>query len=263
MTTGATKGTSPPSTLCLEGESGTTWRLNEGVSIALIDRRPLSRQCLEQWLQDASPDLHVVSVGTPGDLLDISASLGDPQIIVFSIGAASVGDREVIPKMNFLRCYMSRIPLVVLSDKDDIEDIVEAMGHGARGYIPTSLEPSEAAAALQYVAAGGTFVPASAMIEFAQARQQGSHHGLSDEEGRPFESLTPRESEVLARLRQGKPNKVIAHELKISIGTVKVFVRRILAKLHVSNRAQVASLVRQQPTMPEISTHVREKTGLL
>ena len=42
-----------------------------------------------------------------------------------------------------------------------------------RGYIPTSLEPSEAAAALQCVAAGGTFVPASAVIKFAQDRQNG------------------------------------------------------------------------------------------
>jgi DNA-binding NarL/FixJ family response regulator len=244
MTSGATDGTSPPSNLGVECEPGPSRRAGGGVSIVLIDRRPLTRQCLGQWLQDGSPDLHVVSVGSPGDLLDISASLGDPNIIIFSIGGASVEDREVTTKMTLLRCYMSRIPVVILSDRDDIEDMVEAMGHGVRGYIPTSLEPSEAAAALQYVAAGGTFVPASAMIEFAQARQKGSHRGSSDQEERPFERLTPRESEVLARLRQGKPNKVIAYELKISEGTVKVFVRRILAKLHASNRTEVASLLR-------------------
>jgi DNA-binding NarL/FixJ family response regulator len=261
MTTGAIDGTSPPSNLGVKCEPGPSRRAGGGLSIVLIDRRPLTRQCLGQWLQDASPDLHVVSVGTPGDLLDISASLGDPHIIIFSIGGASVEDREVIAKMTLLRCYMRRIPLVVLSDRDDIEDIVEAMGHGVRGYIPTSLEPSEAAAALQCVAAGGTFVPASAMIEFAQARQQGSHRG-SDQEERRFERLTPRESEVLARLRQGKPNKVIAYELKISEGTVKVFVRRILAKLHASNRTEVASLLRQQPATPETGRPVGERTLL-
>ena len=56
--------------------------------------------------------------------------------------------------------------------------------------------------------------------------------------------LTPRESEVLARLRQGKPNKIIAHELEITENTVKVFVRRILMKLGASNRTAVASLTR-------------------
>jgi DNA-binding NarL/FixJ family response regulator len=262
MMTGATDGTSPLSTLGAERESGPSWQAGRGVSIVLIDRRPLTRQCLGQWLQDGSPDLHVVSVGSPGDLLDIAASLGDPHIIIFSVGSASVGDCEVVGKITLLRCHMSRIPLVVLSDRDDIDDIVEAMGHGARGYIPTSLEPSEAAAALQYVAAGGTFVPASPMIKFAQARQQESRWAR-DVDKRPFESLTPRESEVFARLRQGKPNKVIAHELKISEGTVKVFVRRILTKLHASNRTEVASLVRQQPTIPEISRHVGYGTGPL
>jgi DNA-binding NarL/FixJ family response regulator len=56
--------------------------------------------------------------------------------------------------------------------------------------------------------------------------------------------LTPRESEVLACPRQGKPNKVIAHELAISESTVKVFVHRILLKLHASNRTEIAVLRR-------------------
>ncbi|MGC1954855.1 MAG: response regulator transcription factor, partial [Gammaproteobacteria bacterium] len=61
-----------------------------------------------------------------------------------------------------------------------------------------------------------------------------------------FQRLTPREGEVLARLRQGKPNKIIAFELDIAESTVKVFVRRILGKLHVSNRTQLALLAHRQ-----------------
>ena len=110
---------------------------------------------------------------------------------------------------------------------------------GVRGYIPTSLEPSEAAAALQCVEAGGTFVPASAMIKFAQDRQNGPGPSVEHETS-ALRRLTPRESEVLARLRQGKPNKIIAHELQITENTVKVFVRRILMKLDASNRTEVA-----------------------
>jgi DNA-binding NarL/FixJ family response regulator len=80
------------------------------------------------------------------------------------------------------------------------------------------------------------------MIELAQDRQHRSIHPGQAEES-PFQHLTPRESEVLARLRQGKPNKIIAHELAISESTVKVFVRRILIKLHASNRTEVACLM--------------------
>ena len=225
----------------LEGETGHSRRPGKGVSIVLIDRRPLTRQCLSRWLQDGSPDLHVVSFGSPVDLLDASRSLSEPNTIIFSIGAASVRDPEVLGKITLLRRHMSRIPLVLLADRDDVDDIVAAMEHGVRGYIPTSLEPPEAAAALQCVAAGGTFVPASALIKFAQDRQNGAGPS-AEHETSALRRLTPRESEVLARLRQGKPNKIIAHELEITENTVKVFVRRILMKLHASNRTEVASL---------------------
>ena len=88
------------------------------------------------------------------------------------------------------------------------------------------------------------------MIKFAQERQHDAERGASELEKRSFESLTPRESEVLARLREGKPNKIIAHELQISESTVKVFVRRILMKLHASNRTEVACLLRIRPDWP-------------
>jgi DNA-binding NarL/FixJ family response regulator len=162
-------------------------------------------------------------------------------MIVFSIGAASIKAPEVLGKINLLRRHMSSIPLVLLCDRDDVDDIVAAVELGARGYIPTSLEVSEAAAAIQFVAAGGTFVPASAMMRIAHDRQNGAAQGLG--ETGLLEHLTPRETEVLAGLRHGKRNKVIAHELAISENTVKVFVRRILRKMQASNRAEVASLM--------------------
>jgi DNA-binding NarL/FixJ family response regulator len=225
--------------LGLEHESRPSRQAGKGMLIVLIDRRPLTRQCISRWLQEGSPDLRVVSVGSPADLLDASRSLSAPHIIIFSIGAASVKDPDVLGKTTLLRRHMSRIPLVLLCDRDDVEEIVDAIEHGVRGYIPTSLEPSEAAAALQCVAAGGTFVPASAVIKCAQDRQNGPGPPIEHETS-ALRRLTPRESEVLARLRQGKPNKIIAHELQITENTVKVFVRRILMKLDASNRTEVA-----------------------
>jgi DNA-binding NarL/FixJ family response regulator len=227
----------------IEGEAGHSRQAGRTMSIVLIERQPLTRHCLSRWLQEGSPDRHVVSLRSPVDLLDASRSLSEPGTVIFSIGAAAVTDPDVLHKIILLRRHMSRIPLVLLSDRDSIDDFVEAMEQGVRGYITTSLEPSEAAAALQCVAAGGTYVPASALIKFAQDRQDGTGPSIEHETS-AFERLTPRESEVLARLRQGMPNKVIAHELKITESTVKVFVRRILMKLGASNRTEAASLTR-------------------
>jgi DNA-binding NarL/FixJ family response regulator len=248
------------SALGLEREPAPSRPAGEGVSIVLIERRSLTRQCLSRWLQDGSHDLRVVSVGSPADLLDSSRTLNEPQMIVFSIGAASVKDPAVLGRINLLRRHMGRIPLVLLSDRDDVDEIVEAIEHGVRGYVPTSLEPSEAAAAIQCVVAGGTFVPASALIKFAQDRQHEPPRVPRNPDEDPFESLTPRESEVLARLRQGKPNKIIAHDLGITESTVKVFVRRILIKLHASNRTEVASLVRGRADLDVVDGGTRQPT---
>ena len=93
-------------------------------------------------------------------------------------------------------------------------------------------------------AAGGTFVPAGILVRFAQDRQNGSTCGPSEDSKELSESLTPRELEVLALLREGKPNKVVAHALDIRESTVNVFVQRIFRKLRVSNRTQLAVLAR-------------------
>jgi DNA-binding NarL/FixJ family response regulator len=135
---------------------------------------------------------------------------------------------------------MGRVPLVLLSDREDIDEIVEAIELGVRGYIPTSIEVPEAAAGIHCVEAGGTFVPASTMIRLAQDRQNGSRHAVQNEV-LALQELTPRECQVLAHLRVGKPNKIIAHELAISESTVKVFVRRILIKMKASNRTEIAA----------------------
>jgi DNA-binding NarL/FixJ family response regulator len=229
----------------LASESQSRRHASKGASIVLIDRRPLTRQCISRWIQVGTPDRHLVSVASPADLLGGLGSAINPDIIIFSIGAAPVSDSEVSGKITLLRHRMSRIPLVLLSDRDDLDDIIEAMEQGVRGYIPTSLEPFEAAAALQCVASGGTFVPASAMIKLAAEHQSRSKQA-GKPEANPLRDLTPRESQVVACLRQGKPNKLIAHELGISESTVKVFVRLILRKLHVSNRTEVAVLARDR-----------------
>lgn len=213
----------------------------ESMSIAVIDRRP--RNGLVHWLE-GSPNLEIVSIGGAADLLDSPRSLGGPQLIVLDIGAASVRDPGVRSEMRLLRRHMGGIPLVLLSDRDDVDDIVAAIEYGARGYIPTSLEPSEAVAAIQCVTAGGTFTPVSALLKAVRDdRRRPSRLDLGG--GTRIESLTPREKEVLVHLCQGKSNRDIASDLEIRVSTVKVFVRRIMLKLRASSRLEAVLLAQR------------------
>jgi DNA-binding NarL/FixJ family response regulator len=128
----------------------------------------------------------------------------------------------------------------VLADRNDVAEINHALTHGARGYIPTSVECGVAVAALRLISAGGTFVPADALRSTAAKpddQPEGGRQRRSD-----GLDLTPRELAVIDLLREGKPNKLIARQLDIQENTVKVHVRNILKKLNATNRTHAASL---------------------
>jgi DNA-binding NarL/FixJ family response regulator len=218
----------------------------EGASlIALIDERPLMRHCLGRWLEETAHDAKVISVASPAEVLDNARLARETHLIVLSIGAARVADSEVLDSIHRLVRALPDVPIVLFSDRDDVEEVAKAIRHGARGYVPTKLELPELMAAIHCVEAGGTFVPADTLIRFVLHQRMPTNSG-AEVERTLWEGLTPREMEVVARLRQGKPNKVIAHELEITESTVKAFVRRILIKLNALNRTQVAHLTEGQ-----------------
>jgi DNA-binding NarL/FixJ family response regulator len=151
-----------------------------GMTIVLIDRRPWPRQCLSRWFQQGSCNLRVVSAGSAAELIDMSEAVENLHLIVFSIGSASAREPEVLGQVTRLRQHMPQVPLVLLADRYDVDDIVEAMAHGVRGFIMTSMKLLETAVGIQCVAGGGAFVPANSLVRYAYSQRNGSRGGLGD-----------------------------------------------------------------------------------
>ncbi len=129
---------------------------------------------------------------------------------------------------------------MIISDNEDPNTIVQMLAKKVRGYVPTSFSLHTAMHAMDLVRAGGTFVPASSLI--------GAQHASEDAQTDVQKTnglFTTRQSAVVDALRRGKPNKIIAYELKMRESTVKVHVRNIMKKLRATNRTQVAYLVTQ------------------
>ena len=132
--------------------------------------------------------------------------------------------------------------VIAVADIDDLEDVLKAIEHGLRGYIPTSDRLAVAVRAIQLVAAGGVYVPPSLLVrsgrlikEMTQAPKQ-----------QPIEDgFTSRQLSVIEALRRGKANKVIAYELGISLSTVASLLRRALRKLGLRHRAELVALFAQ------------------
>jgi DNA-binding NarL/FixJ family response regulator len=123
---------------------------------------------------------------------------------------------------------------------EDDGSVFAAMRAGARGYLLKDADQDEIVRAIRAAAAGGAiFGP-----EIAQ-RVIAHFAGGSGSTGAAFPSLTEREREVLEMLAAGKGNATIAHELMISLKTVRNHVSNIFTKLQVSDRSQAIVKARE------------------
>lgn len=146
------------------------------------------------------------------------------------------------------------LPVAMLTTSSDESDLVGALRNGAQGYLLKDMEPDDLVVALRDIIAGKTVVAPDLAPVLASA-VQGDNNEKEDKED-PFAVLTPREFEILTLLAEGQSNKVIARNLGISDGTVKLHVKAILRKLNISSRITAAVMavehgVKKTPmTMP-------------
>jgi DNA-binding NarL/FixJ family response regulator len=191
----------------------------------------MTRECLTSLL--AGHRFDVEAVGHAPD--SVSAGL-----LLLHIGAKRVDEPYVQKGIAALhdRCGVDTA-LAVISGLADFELALAAVRLGMHGYLPTSLSAGMAVAAIELILAGGIFVPAPSVLGGDAAAPSKPRFD------RRQEIITSRESEVLTALREGQPNKIIAHGLQISEHTVKVHIRNIMKKLRVTNRTQLAIVARR------------------
>jgi DNA-binding NarL/FixJ family response regulator len=167
-------------------------------------------------------------------------------IVILSIGSASVEDPPQQTLIKYTRKLMPQTPLVVLSDREEPNEVCAAFEAGAAGFMPTSIDPSVALQALSFIKCGGSFFPPSALHR--EMPPVATQVAVDRPDRAVIQSLRPpsrprlsaKQEEVLRLLRQGQSNKVIASQLGLSEATVKVHLGCIMRKLGVTNRTQVA-----------------------
>jgi two-component system nitrate/nitrite response regulator NarL len=131
------------------------------------------------------------------------------------------------------------VPIAILTTSNDEEDLVSALRGGARGYLLKDMAPDALVAAIETIVAGETVV-APELAPILATAVRGGYSG-SDSRTR-LGRLTSRETDIISLLAEGQSNKLIAHNLGISEGTVKLHVKAVLRKLGVHSRVEAAVL---------------------
>lgn len=223
---------------CLE-EQGSSQRARE---IFYIDGQRLTRECVSRELARCLPELAVEERATARDLALENFDPAGIALVAFNAHAGDVADSGVAAELSILERIVPDVPLVLFSDIDAAWSVIEAFRRGLRGYVPTTLPIRQAAEAIRFVWAGGTFVPLSILSLSSSSNHMDNNP--STRQATISANFSPRQREVLHRLWMGKSNKLIAYELSMCESTVKVHIRQIMKKLNVSNRTQVVVVTR-------------------
>jgi DNA-binding NarL/FixJ family response regulator len=208
----------------------------DAATIVVIDKRALVRECLTRCLKAASGHT-VVSFPNVDSWLEVCDDISASVILLCIVGKPS--DPETQREISRVS-QRSNLPAILLSDIEDPDQIVDAIGHGARGYIPTSLPFEVIVEVMRLVRAGGVFVPASSLMA---ARRSNDRVAVSQQGANGL--FTARQAAVVEALRRGKANKIIAYELNMRESTVKVHIRNIMKKLKARNRTEVAFMTNE------------------
>lgn len=210
----------------------------EAASIMLVDDHPLLRKGLKQLIA-MEVDMQVVAEASNGNDAIALASEHDPDLIVLDLNMQGMDGIETLKKLRDSG-VTSRIIMLTVSDAD--EDVVAAITNGADGYLLKDMEPEQLLEQI-HRAVTGKMVLSEAITEIlATALRQPAKTPASQ-----LNALTNREYEILSLIAKGMSNKVIARELDISDGTVKVHVKHLLKKLGLRSRVEAAVwMVNQQ-----------------
>ncbi|PSC04005.1 hypothetical protein SLNSH_16375 [Alsobacter soli] len=222
--------------------------------VLLVAAKTIWRDLLAAHLTREAPDFAITcSDHAPAEPEEGLA----PELMVFVLNDNELP--EFLRELDSIRAPFPGSSVAVISDCEDPRVVSDAVKAGVEGYLPMSMAADALAHALRILLAGGEFVPSAALVRLAAERS--NRQPRSPDSGRapaPHAAFSRRESDVLALLRHGKANKVIASELKLREGTVKVHVRSLMRKLNARNRTEVAVFAAQPASQEPAVSPTRE-----
>ncbi len=200
-------------------------------TIFIVDDHPLFRKGVIQLIQ-AAPEFKFVGEAANGqDGIRLAHEL-KPDMILLDLNMKDMNGVEVLKSIKDAGLD-SRVIMLTVSDQ--AEDLVAALQAGADGYLLKDMEPEDLMAHLTEAARGHIAItPRLTQLLAVSFREMGRPKNPSEA------GLTDQECRILELIADGKSNKLIAKELNIAEGTVKVHVKHLLKKLNLRSRVEAA-----------------------
>lgn len=207
------------------------------VKVLIADDQELIRQSLKIVL---GTDSEIEITDSVGDGTDVLKSLEKnvPDVILMDVRMPKM-DRTVCTKE--VKKKYPDVKIMILTTFDDDDFIYSALKYGASGYILKGISMEGLKQAIMTVHRGGSMINpdiATKVVRLFSQMAQSDFAIEVDEKG--SDELTKSEKIIIQRVGQGLSNKEIAGKLYLSEGTVRNNISRILSKLGLRDRTQLA-----------------------
>ena len=200
-------------------------------TLLIVDDHPLFRKGVVQLIDSAGGFVLLGEASSGAEGIEL-AYAHHPDMILLDLNMKDMSGIDVL-KVIKAADLDSRVIMLTVSDQQ--EDLVAALRAGADGYLLKDMDPEDLVAHLKEAARGQMVLSPALAGLLAHALRQESKPKTVDEAG-----LTEQERKIIERIAAGKSNKLIARELNIAEGTVKVHVKHLLKKLNLKSRVEAA-----------------------
>lgn len=204
---------------------------SERSSVVIIDDHPLFRKGVRQLLE-LEPALDVVAEASSGEEGARVVARLEPDLVLLDLNMKGMGGLKTLEE---IKAHNPETRVVILTVSDTSEDLIGTIRAGADGYLLKDMEPEELLAHIKQAVFGSTVIATGLAGRLAKALRE-----EVSAKNRNVKELTEREMQILRSLADGKSNKVIARDLDITEGTVKVHVKHLLRKLNFRSRVEAA-----------------------
>src|SRR6516162_5196325 len=206
------------------------------MNLLLIDDHALFREGVTLLLSKLSPGIVIHEADSIEAAVDECRGTSFRMALLDLHLAATSG----LETLDAFRTRIPDVPVVVLSGDQDPQLIKTSIARSAVGFVPKSYTSDMMIAALQFILAGGVYLPACVLdTDGTSAPASGA---APVEVPNLYSRLSPRQQEVARYLLQGLSNKTIARRLNISEGTIKAHVSSIFQIVGARNRVEAVMI---------------------
>jgi DNA-binding NarL/FixJ family response regulator len=212
------------------------------IRVLLVDDDDLVRAGLRMMLAGAA-GIDIVGEADDGRGVLAAVDRHHPDVVLMDIRMPHL---DGIAATRLLRIQPRRPAVIVLTTFDADDLVIQALQAGAAGFLLKNTAPADIVRAIETVHAGdGSLSPSVTRRLIALVAGDGDTGDTRDQARQRLASVTGREHEVAMAIAQGWSNAQIAGQLHVSVATVKAHVSRLLTKLDLDNRVQIALFVHQ------------------